>query len=350
MNERADHRVARSELPLAGLRVGISGAVPEREHWGRLPDLDRLILSVVSQLSGLIMDYGGQVVHGSHPSFAPVIAEEARRHVRGGSGAEGPGRSLSSAESKGRPYLMLVASQLWGGMPEVAYRAARIAKAPIILTPKIGNGDAADAQTRNDSLTAMRLTLAQEIDVLIAVGGKLHVKTGFNPGVLEELAQARWQQVPCFIVAGLGGFASNLNYEIVEEFSRGNLMFASGANAKDAIDMATWSDHMEEHVGRLLVHLARHREQLIGSEAPRMFSLGERSSVSHDSVSQLHEFPEALEPSEAEVSRVKEASQQLAQLRNALEQGDVNYVRELLRSPYGALRQPGLADIVESEN
>src|SRR5258706_8703957 len=64
--------------PLRGLRVGISGAVPERESWGGVADLDQLILHFISQLSALVLMYGGEVVHGSHPSFTPVLAAQAK--------------------------------------------------------------------------------------------------------------------------------------------------------------------------------------------------------------------------------------------------------------------------------
>jgi hypothetical protein len=228
-------------LPLAGLRVGISGAVPERELWGEVTDLDRLILIFNSQLSGLIMDYGGQVVHGSQPTFAPVLAEEARR-----------------CSAEGTQPLKLVASKLWGESPEVGVRCAKLAKAPLLLTPKVGEGSNLHKPTRDDSLTAMRLVLTAEIDVLIAIGGKLHSDTGFNPGVLEELAQARWRDIPCFIVGAFGGVAGSLDGKILKQLSEGN-----GLSDEEVLQLARWSNRMDEAVGGLVVHLAKHRDAFL---------------------------------------------------------------------------------------
>jgi hypothetical protein len=136
--------------PLRGLRVGITGAVPEPESWGKARALDQTILRFVSQLSGLVLKYGGEVVHGSHPSFTPVIATQARHF-----------QSESATKA-----LTLIASELFGDPPPVVVRCADVAR--VVLTPRIG--DPKSPQIRDYSLTALRLALAQEIDVVVAVG------------------------------------------------------------------------------------------------------------------------------------------------------------------------------------
>ncbi len=246
-----------SSDPLAGLRVGLSGAIPEREHWGAVLDLDRIILSFVSQLSALVIEYGGTIVHGSHPALTPVIAEEARERRR----SQGERLGEDRKPSLGPGALTLVASRLWGDPPEPTARCAGWSGASVILTPRIGPGDERDAETRNDSLTAMRLALAQQMDVLIAVGGKLHRDTGFNPGILEELTIARWHRVPCFVVACLGGMAGELETGLIGEFSIGNRL-----NKDDRGRMAQWSGSVDEHVGALITHLCRHRSEFVAKE------------------------------------------------------------------------------------
>jgi hypothetical protein len=226
-------------LALNGLRVGISGAIPERKFWGDVEDLDRLILTFVSQLSALVVRYGGRVVHGCQPLLTPVVAEQC--HVRGAAG-EGS--------------LTLVASQLFGEIPEVARRAADAVSGSMIITRKQGEGTVRDAETRNKSLTAMRLVLTREIDVLVAIGGKLHVETGFNPGVFEELAMARWHGVPAFVVGAFGGVAGELESTLVQELSRGNLMDEGEDGPRE---MARWHESMDEYVGKLLAHFVRHQ-------------------------------------------------------------------------------------------
>ena len=224
--------------PLRGLRVGISGAVPERELWGKVPDLDRVILGFVSRLSGLVLKYGGEIVHGSHPSFTPAIAVQAEgfraRHAR--------------------PRLTLVASALWGRPPEVAARVARHAN--VIVTPRMGHGGDETA-ARNQSLTALRLAMVREADVLIAVGGKFHLDTQYPSGVLEELVLARWRGVPCFIVASYGGAAATIEAPLVREFSTDNLM------DKDTSASIAAQDHgVDDYAGRLVDHLVKHQEVL----------------------------------------------------------------------------------------
>jgi SLOG cluster2 len=232
-----------SESPLGGLRVGIAGAVPERQYWGNVPDLDRVILNFVAQLSALVIRYGGKIVHGSQPSLTPVVAEQARLH-----------------SPQGISCLTLFASQLFGQLPEVVSRACRTAAAAVVLTRKVGDGDFRDAKTRNNSLTAMRITLTSDVDVVVAVGGKLHLEEGFNPGVFEELVQARWHGAPCFIVGAFGGAAGRFDLPIVEKLSSGNLLEGEDAPREQ---LATWTDGMDEYVGELLAHLVRHRDYFL---------------------------------------------------------------------------------------
>ncbi len=250
-----------STLPLEGLRVGIAGAVPERQFWGTIPDLDRLILTFVAQLSSLVIRYGGSVVHGSHPALAPVVAEQASRQARAGI-----------------TPLRLFASQLFGEIPEVTRRAARLAQAAVVVTGQIGEGNAMNPETRNRSLTAMRLVMMQHVDVVVAVGGKLHVDTGFNPGVLEELAQARWHNIPCFVVGAFNGAAGQLDHPVLEELSQGNLL-EDGKGLM--VEMATSIDTMDEYVGKLLAHLARHKDQFRRREPVRNPPSAFRMSVSN---------------------------------------------------------------------
>lgn len=123
---------------------------------------------------------------------------------------------------EGKVPLRLFASQLFGRIPEATLSAARVARADVVLTTTIGSGGATDPETFNRSLTAMRLAMMREADVVVAIGGKLHSGTGFNPGVLEELAQARWHNQPCFVIGAFGGAVAQLELPVLEELSVGN--------------------------------------------------------------------------------------------------------------------------------
>jgi hypothetical protein len=289
-------------LPLEGMTVGISGAVPERKFWGQVPDLDRLILTFVAQLSALVIRYGGVVVHGSQPVLTPVVAEQARRQAR-----------------EGTTPLKLFASQLYGEIPDVTLRAARSVRAEVIVTSKIGNGDARDPETRNQSLTAMRLAMTQQADVVVAVGGKLHVDTGFNPGVLEELMQARWSGARCFVIGAFGGVAGQLERPVIEELCAGNFLEVSELTV---MQMANWDEAMDEYVGKLLGHLARNAQE---------FRKPERFHYNPATFRPIHRSDTASLLS-VEPGMVKAWSNRFARLLHALETRDTSQACEILRS------------------
>lgn len=190
-------RTTKIDVSLKGLEVGLSGAIPEREKWTERAQ-DRGILEFVALFSGLVFKYGGRVVHGSHPSFTPIILRQARLH----------------STRTDRPPVTLVMSDLW----YVDYPADEIQSmtdvAELIVTKKVGDGTHAHAQTRNDSLTAMRKVLIAAQNMMVAVGGKMHVKDGANPGVAEEMALAENQKIPRYLIGGLGGYSQKLASEL----------------------------------------------------------------------------------------------------------------------------------------
>lgn len=192
MSETGSHN-AKIDVSLESLEVGLSGAIPEREKWTERA-MDRGILEFVALFSGLVFKYGGRVVHGSHPSFTPIILRQARLH----------------STRTDRPPVTLVMSDLW----YVDYPADEIQSmtdvAELIVTKKIGDGTDAHAQTRNASLTAMRKVLIAAQNMMIAVGGKMHEKDGANPGVAEEMALAEKHKIPRYLIGGLGGYSQKL--------------------------------------------------------------------------------------------------------------------------------------------
>lgn len=192
MSETKSHN-AKIDVSLEGLEVCLSGAIPEREKWTERA-MDRGILEFVALFSGLIFKYGGRIVHGSHPSFTPIILRQARLH--------------STREDK--PPVTLVMSDLWfvDYPPDEIQSMTDVAE--LVVTKKIGSGTDADAQTRNDSLTVMRTVLIAAQNIMVAVGGKMHEKDGANPGVAEEMALAEKHKIPRYLIGGLGGYSQHL--------------------------------------------------------------------------------------------------------------------------------------------
>jgi hypothetical protein len=189
--------ITRLDISLDPFSVGLSGAIPERKEWSE-PAMDRAILEFVSLFCGMVFKYGGRIVHGCHPTFTPIILRQARLH---------------GAKRSHKP-VTLVMSQLWAesyskdeidGMTDVSN---------FIVTPKVGTGGVEDADTRNASLTVMRRALMAEQNITVAVGGKLHERDGFAPGVGEEMQMARDLGIPRFLVGGMGGYSKLMASEL----------------------------------------------------------------------------------------------------------------------------------------
>jgi len=129
--------VTRLNVSLEQYEIGLSGAVPDRGDWSE-PAMDRGILEFVALFSGLVFKYGGRIVHGSHPTFTPVILRQARQHAGG----------------RLRKPVTLVMSDLWArDLSEEDVNAFRDI-AEFVVTKKIGDGgpeeESADMPERED--------------------------------------------------------------------------------------------------------------------------------------------------------------------------------------------------------
>jgi len=250
--------------PLTGLRVALSGSVPEKEFWIH-PTVDRSILAFVSEFCGSVFKLGGHIVHGNHPSFTPVIAAQAERFI--------------GDHPEDRP-LTLVASLLWEQGKEAEYRSRYEHVAELIFTPKLGSGGAEDPKTRKLSLTALRMELAEQSDVMVAVGGKLHKSTGFSPGVLQELTIAKWNHLPCFVISGLGGQAGAMELEVVSQ-----LCEEARLEPELLTSLATTGD-IASTIGAVIGHLIEKppaRHERVGRAIGEHFSPGTRFSTASPS-------------------------------------------------------------------
>ncbi len=181
----------RLNVSLEGFEVGLSGAVPDRQEWTE-PAMDRGILEFIALITSLVVKYGGRIIHGAHPTFTPVILRHAQQH----------------SGSRERPPVTLVMSELFSKHYSRAELSLLERNAELVITPQVGHGDATDIETRNRSLQRMRVTLIDRMNVMVAVGGKLHATDRVIPGVAEELDLARRRGIACFLVGGLGGMAA----------------------------------------------------------------------------------------------------------------------------------------------
>ena len=237
--------IADIDVSLKGLRVGLSGAVPDRSEWSE-PAQDRAVLEFVSLLSGLVFKYDGHIVHGSHPTFTPVIVHQAELHAD---------------RSRERKPATLFMSELWEKDLDPTEREWFERVADLNIVPQVGVGGPGDTDTRNRSLSALRQPLVASMDVMVVVGGKQHAADGLTPGVAEELALAQERRLPCFLVGGLGGMAA--------ELARRQDPSGSGVALNNGLDVQTnealmTSRDVASCVGLIFEHLV-HQLSLIRS-------------------------------------------------------------------------------------
>jgi SLOG cluster2 len=189
--------ITRLDISLEQYEVGISGAIPNRADWSE-PAMDRGILEFVALFSGIVLKYGGRIIHGSHPTFTPVILRQARLQAAG----------------RLRKPVTLVMSELWAQDLSSEDIESMTDIAEFVVTHKVGEKGAQDTETRNRSLSAMRRVLIDSQNVTVAVGGLLHSGDGIMPGVAEEIALAEQKGIPRFLIGGLGGLAKKLTGEL----------------------------------------------------------------------------------------------------------------------------------------
>lgn len=247
--------VARLNVSLEEYEIGISGAVPEREKWSE-PAMDRAILDFVSLFCGLVFKYGGRIVHGSHPTFTPVILHQARLH----------------ALNRLRRPVTLVRSELWPMCEDDGQSITDIAE--LIITKKIGTEGPEDPHTFSSSLTAMRRVLIDAQNVMVAVGGKLHEGDGKTPGVAEEMRMAADKGIPRFLIGGLGGFSRDLASKLVPH-SLGNFL-----SLEDNMMLFGTAD-IGACVNVLFEHLSRSKDLAGAAEQPIKWNPGLKKVIDH---------------------------------------------------------------------
>jgi len=189
--------ITRLDISLEQYEVGISGAIPNSADWSE-PAMDRGILEFVALFSGIVFKYGGRIIHGSHPTFTPIILRQARLQAAG----------------RLRKPVTLVMSELWAQYLSSEDIESMTDIAEFVVTHRVGDKGPEDTETRNRSLSAMRRVLIDAQNVTVAVGGLLHSGDGIVTGVAEEIALAGRKGIPRFLIGGLGGFAKKLAGEL----------------------------------------------------------------------------------------------------------------------------------------
>jgi len=183
MPENSGHFLTPNSL--AGARIWLSGAIPETEG---VTEAQRVaILDFVRRFSRRVFVRGGHIVHGSHPSFTPVLLEEARRYQEEG------GR---------KDCLILAVSRHWSKDPNNAPPDEWRQVSLVYETPEVSG-----ERSRDESLELLRKWIVSRCDAIVVVGGKWWQSVAGRSGIPLELGLAIQRGIPCFLLGGLGGAA-----------------------------------------------------------------------------------------------------------------------------------------------
>jgi hypothetical protein len=185
---------------LAGFRVGLSGAMPDRqeleEHgWSELD-----IRTAVAYVVEAVLRRGGEIVHGNHPTYTPLIQAMARQEF---------GRS----ERGGRKQVRMYVVGPYVKDIEVAQLCAEHSDyADIEFVGPWDQEDLGDAERavgRKEWLRKMRQRMSTYADVLVCIGGKGIRPDVPIPGVLAEAMLMGKREKPVLLAAAIGGFAQS---------------------------------------------------------------------------------------------------------------------------------------------
>jgi hypothetical protein len=178
---------------IARLRIGLSGAVPSREASGDVPTRNtQYIMATVTRLTQRVIAGGGVLLHGAHPTFVPLIEASARSAFRP---RDAPDRQVE---------LFVVVPFLTEAQFHEFFVQRRHDDYAVVHP--FGNRDG----DRTQELERMRDALIASCDVLVCVGGELHVTGGRRPGVLVEVEKARERGVPVLLAGTAGGATREL--------------------------------------------------------------------------------------------------------------------------------------------
>lgn len=188
---------------LEGMRVGISGAIPDPAELGSHGWSDFDIRITVLRCVEHILRDGGRIVHGSHPSFAPIIrtATDTQSNV------------LTTA----RPVEMFVVAPYLRDGEEDELRRLHGKYANLhFVGPFVSEDSDERAALQDQARTKMRHQFIKMADALVCVGGRGERSTVKKPGVQEEVEFAVKAGKPIYLAAGVGGFTQTLRQALSE--------------------------------------------------------------------------------------------------------------------------------------
>lgn len=199
--------------PLAGIRVQLSGAIPDGGN-------DK-IGAFVNALATRIFNEGGCILHGSHPSLMEPLLRAAKNYIAAGGQSDALTLVRAIGYSKTAQQLAEIDAQ------------RRLAQVHVVQAHP--SGEELDEASKH--LTPMRDWMSERSDAIVCVGGKGWDVNRSLSGVPDELEAMLQLGKPGFVVAAFGGaiagliqddpgilnkLKNGLSYERNQEFSKEN--------------------------------------------------------------------------------------------------------------------------------
>ncbi|WP_342417578.1 TIR domain-containing protein [Paenibacillus sp. FSL R10-2782] len=198
----------------------ISGAFPDYE-----PEFQQQLTEAVFCFAKAVLDKGGTIIFGSHPTFQHMILDLARR--------QRPGDYINAVHMYISKYFVTQAE-----INEITN------KATVYATENVNND-------RAESLTAMRQAMISDEEVagIVLLGGKQHIH--IKPGIDEELELAQQKGIPAFIIGSVGGRSSELAKEIIEKRNNPINTLTEEQNKKllTSLDFRSLADEILQSLG-----------------------------------------------------------------------------------------------------
>jgi uncharacterized protein len=170
---------------LTGVRVWLSGAIPSEASESQAASMRQFI----EGFSARVFQSGGNIIHGSHPTVTPLLLTQAQEHVKAGGRRDCLTLAVSRYCSKDTASVTI---QNWRE------------HCLVYETPEVGG-----ASARDDSLRVLRQWMASRCDAFVAIGGMWWKNIVGRAGVPLEASLAIEHGIPCFLLGGLGGAATN---------------------------------------------------------------------------------------------------------------------------------------------
>lgn len=243
------------ELNLKGMRIWLSGSVPESDRPNpdtELPfevwygsSLEQGILAFVQEFASLVLKYGGQIIHGCHPTLTPILLEQSR---------------LFYTRDNEKPLRLAVSNHFQTDQRLLDWQ--RWERDSIVdIVPGTGAGDT----NRDPSLAILRSHMAEHCNAFVAIGGLWWHDVPGRAGIPKEFERAKEANVPCFILGGFGGASATY----ISENPDWNMGLNNGLSASQNLEIAT-NTNFNLVAGRLASHLHLLNERGSGASETMM--------------------------------------------------------------------------------